>query len=67
MVSRTGEQEDLWNDAISFRGDSVMYRFVAKEDGKAGARGSLVDGPDVNDWGFSFTVREKKRQEYPRS
>lgn len=56
MVTLTGRQETPWSDVITFRGDSVTYRFIAETDGEHIAGGSLVDDPGVDDWGFRFTV-----------
>lgn len=57
MISLTGRQETSWGDVISFRGDSISYRFVADTDGDDGAGKSLVDEAGLDDWGFRFTVR----------
>lgn len=59
MISLTGQQEAPWGDVITFRGDSITYRFVAQADGEVAVANSLVTGdPEVDDWGFRFTVRE---------
>lgn len=55
-VSLTGQQESTWSDSITFRGDSVTYRFSADEDGNIGQTALLVDDPELDDWGFRFTV-----------
>lgn len=57
MISLTGRQEASWGDVITFRGDSISYRFVADTDGDDGAGKSLVDDAGLDDWGFRFTVR----------
>ncbi|CAM9107710.1 unnamed protein product, partial [Ectocarpus fasciculatus] len=57
MISLTGQQEAPWGDVITFRGDSITYRFVAQADGEVAVANSLVTGdPEVDDWGFRFTV-----------
>ncbi len=59
MISLTGQKEAPWSDTITFRGDSMTYRFVAQSDGEAGSAKSLVNGdPQAEDWGFRFTVSE---------
>lgn len=58
MISLTGQQEAPWGDVITFRGDSITYRFVAQADGEVAVANSLLTGdPEVDDWGFRFTVR----------
>lgn len=58
MISLTGQEEAQWGDTITFRGDSVAFRFVAEADGGLGAEGSAVmGGSELEDWGFRFTVR----------
>ncbi|CAM9591597.1 unnamed protein product, partial [Scytosiphon promiscuus] len=57
MVSLTGQDEAPWSDIITFHGDSISYRFVAQSDGEAGSAQTLGTAyPEVNDWGFRFTV-----------
>lgn len=57
MISLTGQKEAHWSDTITFRGDSITYRFVADHDGEAETANSLVTGDaQVDDWGFRFTV-----------
>lgn len=57
MISLTGQKEAPWSDTITFRGDSITYRFVAEHDGEVGTANSLMTGDAlVDDWGFRFTV-----------
>ena len=64
MVSLTGQKEAPWSDTITFRGDSITYRFVAQRDGEAGTDNSLVTGDEqADDWGFRFTVSYRTHSE----
>eukprot|EP00903_Cladosiphon_okamuranus_P019656 g18070.t4 len=56
MISLTGQKEAPWSDTITFRGDSITYRFVAEHDGEVGTANSLVTDFQLDDWGFRFTV-----------
>lgn len=64
MISLTGQKEAPWSDTISFRGDTMTYRFVAENDGEVGSASSLVNGdPHAEDWGFRFTVSKRLGEE----
>lgn len=58
MVTITGREEMPWSDIITFRGDSVTYRFQAESDGERAGGSSLMDDSGADDWGFRFTVRQ---------
>lgn len=57
MVTLSGRQETPWIDIITFRGDSITYRFEAETDGEHPDGGSLMEDSGDDDWGFRFTVR----------
>ncbi|CAM9363904.1 unnamed protein product, partial [Discosporangium mesarthrocarpum] len=54
-VCLTGRDESTWDKVIRFTGDSLLYRFKARE-GDGRVKDPAEEEPDIEDWGYRFTA-----------
>ncbi|CAM9123344.1 unnamed protein product [Choristocarpus tenellus] len=54
--SVSGRNESDWDSVVTFRGDTISYRFSTNTEEEGRPKGSLVEDLVTDDWGYRFTA-----------